>query len=119
MKRDMELIRKILINVQNGDLNEGVKGYDDDTVKYNKALLKDRGLVEAMVHYSSIGDKPEDIPDLVIIKKLTWEGHDFIEAIENEGKWKKVKAFLSDAGKDVTIETIKYAVKQLFGFADS
>ena len=34
-----------------------------------------------------------------------------------EGRWGKVKAFLTDAGKDITIETIKYAVVHLFRFA--
>jgi len=117
MKRDMELIRKIMINIQDGDLSGGVLGYDDDTVNYHKALLEDKGLIEADVHYSSRGDKPPDIPDMVMINRMTWEGHDFIDAIKNEDKWNKIKGFLKQAGKDLTIETIKYAVQHLFGFS--
>jgi len=118
MKRDMELVRRIMLNIQSGDLHGGVEGYDDDTVNYHKALLAEKELIEAKPHYSSRGDKPSDIPDLVMIKRMTWEGHDFIDAIETDSKWNKVKAFLSQAGKDMTIETIKYGAKQLLGIPE-
>ena len=117
MTRDMELIRAIMLNVEKGDLYGGVDGYDEDTVNYHKALLVEKGLIEGKPHYTSAGQKPSDIPDRVRIKKMTWEGHDFIDAIKSDTKWTKVKGFLADAGKDLTIETIKVAAKQLFGFA--
>lgn len=115
MVRDMELVRKIMLNIQAGDFRGGVEGYDDDTVNCHKALLAEKGLIEAKPHYPSSGRTPPDIPDLVMIKRMTWEGHDFIDAIASDTKWEKVKAFLLQAGKDVTIETIKYGATQLFG----
>lgn len=117
MIRDMELIRKIMLNVEAGDLAGGVEGYTDDTVNYHKALLAEKGLIEAGVNYPSSKDSLPDIPDLVMIKRMTWAGHDFIDGIATDTKWSKVKAFLIEAGKDVTIETIKFAAQQLFGFA--
>lgn len=117
MVRDMELIRRILLNVESGDLYGGIEGYTDDAVNYHKALLVERGLVVGSPIYSTGKDSSLDIPDTVIIQKLTWEGHDFIEGISTDTKWDKVKAFLTDAGKDITIETIKYAVIHLFRFA--
>jgi hypothetical protein len=119
MVRDMDLVRKIMLNIQAGDFYGGVEGYDDDAVNYHKALLAEKGLIEATPHYPSTGRTPPDIPDLVMIKRMTWEGHDFIEAIATDTKWNKVKVFLLEAGKDVTIETIKHVAKQLFGFAGS
>lgn len=110
----MELIRKILLAVQDGQSNSSIDGFSDDEVKYNKALAIDHGLVDGAIVKSS-----SEIPAAVNIQKLTWTGHDFIDAIASESDWQKVKVFLKDAGKQVTIETIKVAVSQLFGFSSS
>lgn len=88
-------------------------------MNFHKALLIDRGLIEGSVKYSSTGQEPRDIPDHVLIKRMTWEGHNFIDAIATDTKWNKVKTFLLEAGKDLTIETIKIAAQTLFGFAGS
>ncbi|HVS80652.1 MAG TPA: DUF2513 domain-containing protein [Pyrinomonadaceae bacterium] len=114
MVRDIELIRLIMLNVQAEDFYGGVEGYTDDAVNYHKALLIDKGLVEGSATYSTSKDASPDIPRLVLIKRITWEGHDFIDGIVTDTKWNKVKTFLAEAGKDVTIETIKWAVIRLF-----
>jgi hypothetical protein len=119
MVREMELVRKILLNVREGNLNSGVEGYTDDAVNFHKALVIDKGLVEGTANYPTGKDSRPDIPDLVMISRLTWDGHDFIQGIATDTKWNKVKAFLTEAGKDLTIETIKWAVLQLFGAAVS
>lgn len=116
MKRDMELIRQIMLNVEGGDLRGGVEGYDHSAVNYHKVLLIEADLLKGKTHYS-VSTEPRDIPDGVIIKKITWQGHDFIEAIRTDTKWNKIKAFLSEAGKDLTIETIKFGAQRLFGIA--
>jgi hypothetical protein len=46
---------------------------------------------------------------------VPWAGHDFIDAIESDSNWEKVKAFLKETGMQLTIETIKYAIGKLFG----
>ena len=119
MIRDMDLVRQILLNVEAGNLNAGVEGYTDDAVNFHKALVVSKGLVEGTAHYPTGKDSSPDIPDLVMISRLTWDGHDFIQGIATDKKWNKVKAFLTESGKDLTIETIKWAVLQLFGAAVS
>lgn len=114
MKRDMELIRKILINVQNGDFFDGVEGFDEDAVNYHKALLIERGLLEGKPIYSMTGEKAVDIPSQVMIKKITWEGHDLIDYIQDEKKWEQIKDYLSRAGKNLNIENIKVSARKLF-----
>jgi hypothetical protein len=115
MIRDMELIRQIMLNIQSGDLRGGAEGYTDDAVNYHKALLIEKGLIEGTPNYPTSKDSSPDIPDLVMIRRLTWDGHDFIDGIATDTKWNKVKGFLSTAGKDLTIETIKWGVMQVFG----
>ena len=116
MRRDMELVRAIMLNVESGDLNVGVDGYDAGAVNYHKALLIEAGLLEGKPHYP-MSTAAIDVPDGVKIKRMTWQGHDFIGAIRTDTKWGKVKRFLAEAGKDLTIESIKFAAGQLFGFA--
>jgi hypothetical protein len=118
MKRDMELIRNLLLEIESGNLNPAIEGYDNDALNFHKALLEEMGLVEAIIHYSSRGSIT-DIPDMAVIKRMTSDGHDFIQGIRDNEKWAKVKAFLKSAGKDVTLETMKYGIKQLFGVADA
>jgi hypothetical protein len=116
MVRDMELVRKILLQVRDGNLHGSVDGFDTDTVNYHKALLVKAELLEGTFKYSSSGQKPDDIPTGVRIKGITWQGHDFVEAISTNTKWEKVKSFLIEGGKDKTLGSIKIAAKQLFGF---
>ena len=112
MKRDIELVRKILLNAQDGKDNSLIDGVTDDALKYHQALLIEANLVKGSVIENNQLDS--DIPITVSIKKITWEGHDFISAIEDEDKWSKIKKHLKEGGKILTLETIKLAVKQLF-----
>jgi hypothetical protein len=112
----MELIRKIMLDVEgSGNLQGNVEGYHMDVLNYHKALLIEAGLLEGK-SAMPLSLMPTDIPQAVIIKGITWQGHDFLEAVRADTKWHKIKGFLADAGKDLTIETIKIAAKQLFGF---
>jgi hypothetical protein len=112
MKRDMELIRKILIAIEDHPNPQGFvplhfDGYSDNDVSYQIKLLADHGLIEAS-NCSSMRDF------CWRAKRLSWDGHDFIEAIRDDTRWNKAKNWVVEAGKTVTIETLKLAVKALF-----
>jgi hypothetical protein len=113
MKRDMDLIRAVVLKAVEGDPNGAIPGYTEDEINYHRALAVQKGLLEGRVldDNSSMTDIPLD----VFVLGVPWAGHDFIDAIESDSNWSKVKAFLSEAGKQVTIETIKYAAQKLFG----
>ena len=111
MKRDFELVRKLLLEFEGEGIDPGT--YTEQQILYHKALLLEAGFAEGpKPHYSS-GEFFE-IPDKVIIRKLTWEGHDFIDAIRDEDRWQKVKDWIKDAGKILTLETLKEAISTLF-----
>ena len=109
MKRDFELIRKLLLEIEGEKVD--LSSYTEDQILYHKALLLEAGLAEGKPHYPN---KPTEIPDKVIIRKLTWEGHNFIDAIRDDDRWKKSKEWIREAGKILTLETIKEAIKALF-----
>lgn len=114
MKRDMDIVRKVLIAVESDNANAAIDGYADDAIKYHKALVIEAGLAEGSILKGNIGN--HGIPVEVVLRKLTWAGHDFVDAISPESNWVKVKTFLIDSGKQITIETVKAAVIHLFGF---
>lgn len=111
MRRDIELIRKILLLLESGIKNQNnmIEGYSSDQIKYHKALILEAQFVKGTVLYGST-----EIPESIHILKITMIGHDFIDAISNDTNWNKMKDFLKDSGKQVTADSIKDAVKQLF-----
>ena len=114
MKRDMNLIRLVLLAVQDdAQFNGSAAGYTDDQIKYHQALAIEKGLLKGKVLKYS--DDDGDIPGAVHVQGLTWDGHDFVDAIASDANWIKVKVFLLDGGKQLTIETVKSAIQSLFG----
>jgi hypothetical protein len=96
MMRDMELIRKILLQIQSReDIAPSpveIEGVDEIVLARHMELLRDAGLIEATsTTISSKGYKYARI----FVKDLTWEGHDFISALQNEGVWNQIKQSLS------------------------
>ena len=111
MKRDFELIRKLLLDLEGEQVV--LSSFTQDQILYHKALLLEAGLAEGpKPHYAS--SKFKEIPDKVIIRKLTWHGHDLIEAIRDQDRWQNVKQWTKEAGKILSLETIKEAIKILF-----
>lgn len=106
MQRDMELVRRILLEVEKSDeiLTHPIKidGYEDPVVNYHIVLMYEAGLLKAGYRNTAAG-----IPIVVSISRLTWEGHEFLDAAKNEGVWKEVKETLKEKGVDGTFELIK------------
>lgn len=113
MQRDMDLIRKVVLAAEAGPPFPKIEGYTEDAIKYHQMLAIQHGLLDGAV--LKVHTHPTEIPGAVVIKDVTWEGHDFIDAIREDTNWTKVKSFLADAGKQLTIETVKFAVLRLYG----
>lgn len=112
MNRDMDLIRLVLLKACTDDPNGAIDGYGDDEIRYHRKLAIEKGLLTGFVMESH--DRPSRIPRNVVVKDVTWEGHDFIDAIRSDTNWNKVKEFLMAAGKQVTLETVMQAIREIF-----
>lgn len=105
MKRDMDLIRDILIKVEENDGKLFIKGnvgeeeYERDC--YHVELLKEAGFLVANITKTDGG-----IYYSVSISRLTWEGHNFLDNIRSDTVWKKVKSRLAKVGETASIEVI-------------
>jgi hypothetical protein len=104
MKRDMDLIREVLIAIEKFETVQphilSIKGYDEQTVAYNITLLKEAGLVEARTGQIDSKLYAEPI-------KLTWAGHEFLESIQNKNVWEKTKQFVSKNGGGLALSVVK------------
>jgi len=93
--------------VTKGSIPIEVNGYTDDEISYHIQLLNENGFIDAADHNTSNRYCWR-------AKKLTWIGHDYLDAIRDDNRWEKVKAWVADAGKILTMETMKQVVDALF-----
>lgn len=90
MKRDMDLVREILIAMErseDGDLNFDALGHERQQVYLHIELMKEHGLVDALIVRSDDGPGHEIL--LCKTERLTWDGHDFLDKARNESIWKQ------------------------------
>jgi len=107
MKRDMELIRKMVIAIEDapgGWAPREMKfdGYTGDQVGYHAYLLVDAGLAKGSDATTISSGTPE-----YHIHKLTWAGHEFCDAVRDDTRWKKAMGIVAEKGGHVTLEILK------------
>lgn len=107
MKRDMELIRKLLLSIEENPDQLEVEGYDEDCIKYHSMLLIEAGLLDGDVSYYL--SNTSIVPDFVSVNRLTWDGHEFLDNIRKEEVWNTIKTEF----KDASISTVFNIGKQL------
>jgi hypothetical protein len=96
MKRDMELVRLILQEVENAStfdefIDIKLDGYTEEEVNYHVILLDEAGLI---VTY----DDSTLAAVHLIPQRLTWQGHEFFEATKNKNAWNKTKDLMTKSG---------------------
>ena len=111
MKRDMDLVRKILLELEDtpyelGAFDLELEGYSPDQISYHVMLLNEAGLIEAN-DLSTLGG-PKWTP-----KRLTWAGHEFIEASRDESRWEKAKNIMKEKGSGMAFDVLRSVLIQL------
>ena len=106
MKRDMELIRELLLVVEEGPGFEAskkiIEGYTQEQINYHAGLLIEAGLAEGQ-GLCTMGDPT---PKYTLFK-LTWNGHEFLDAARDDGRWKTAMAKVAEMGGTVTIGVLQ------------
>lgn len=111
MKRDMELIRSLILSLEtaesgtdSSDIN--IAGYDEKSIAYHMTLLTEGGFIRTSQMRAG-----------VIFNAMTWSGHDFADACRDEGVWKKsisaVKDKAASASFDVLLSVLKSTLTTL------
>ena len=121
MKRDIDLIRQMLLFIEESDVPPNSLGVEDFLGANGKAavialhlsLLADAGFIEVMK------PKNADWEDCTV-KRMTFAGYEYLDSIRNDGIWHNVKAKIGELG-GVTLDMVKElaveAAKQHFGLS--
>jgi len=113
MKREMDLIREILLAIEAHpesnayDLNLSFADHSEDEVSYHCRLLVDAKLIDADCS-GIVGPF-----DLWEIKGLTWAGHEFLEASRDDSRWNKAKKIISEKTGSFSFEILKSILMDL------
>ena len=100
MKRDMELVRQLLLFIEQNQEFDSVDsqeiqidGYSEGQIGYHLKIMVDGGLLDAQdtTTYDSVSYD-------FFIRSITWYGHEFLDAVRDEGVWDHTKKALLPIG---------------------
>lgn len=113
MQRDMDLIRQLLLEIEDGQDAFDYEERDGDSshLDYQLVQLSDAGFIEAQF-----------LDSCCVINKITWRGHDFLDSVRDPEVWQKTKdgaavagGFTVDLLGDLAKGFIKTKIKQHTG----
>lgn len=107
MKRDMDLVRKILFEIEETvdntvEYNLTIEGYTMEQVAYHCALLFEGGYIHNYKGQNGSGELYA-----FGVGRLTWEGHDFLDKIREDTIWNKTKDIIASKGLPFAFEVVK------------
>ena len=106
MKRDMNLVREILIWAENQEHgfvfgNPKIEGYSDEEIGYHVFIMNEAGLVKAH-DFTSMADKSPN----ALLHQLTWNGHEFLGAAKDDTIWSKAKNTIFKTTTSITLDLL-------------
>jgi hypothetical protein len=90
MKRDMDLVRKILLEMEEDDFNAlsdiRIEGYTPEQIGFHSYIMAQAGLIESIDATCMSDLMPNHMP-----RTLTWDGYEFIASVKDPTTWEKAK----------------------------
>ena len=109
MKRDLELVRAILLQIEKPEPLGWMPTYGSPSFNYHLSLLRDGEFIlwtQESLQPRCPGARDNSWQPVV---SLTWKGHEFVDAARNDTVWRK---FL-EKGKDITVVVAIDVLKEL------
>ena len=106
MKRDLNLIRSILLDIEAAPAGQLIQGftYDgkgDPEILEHVELLLDADFIEGQTTKGCMGE-----PNNCIVRRMTWAGQEFLAKAKNDTLWKKVLAQAEEKGLSTSMGVI-------------
>jgi len=109
MTRDDDLVRQILIHIEEKDgLVLSEFDVDEDTVLYHVEILIEADYVSGEVTKSINGRRVK-----AFVERLTWKGHEFLEDIRSDTVWNETKKRVSNAVGSASLSVIQRVAEQV------
>lgn len=108
MKRDMDIIREILLRLEQHDYIDEIEGHSAKEIAYHVSLLEGAGLVTQDI-YSNLFLNGSMLDGI----RITWAGHEFLDSSRNASVWKKAKDIAIEKTGALSFEVLKTVLVQL------
>jgi hypothetical protein len=108
MKRDMDLIRLLLLQTEREEPVPDLSAFTEEQQVYHSALTIEAGLVHGRIMCDGQGQ-----PRNTVTLRLSWKGHEFLDAARNETIWRKAAEKTRKAGIQVTVAVLEELLKKL------
>ena len=115
MKRNMDLVREILLQIEATEPGKAIRldtpGNGQGEIGLHVELMIEHGLIEGRAIPSGDGAAHRILN--YRIERMTWEGHDFLDAARKETIWKKAKEKCLEATGGLAFDTLKACLVEL------
>jgi hypothetical protein len=109
MKRDMDMIRRILLHVEQAQKPvETVPDCAQNVFDYHTALIIEAGLAEG-----DVGKDHNLLPFGAVVFRLTWNGHEFLDSARSDTVWQIAKQKVLKPGASWTFALLGEVLKTL------
>jgi len=109
MKRDPEIIRKLLLffeekpDVSHVEAKSiKIDDHDPDTIQYHINLMYEAGFLSCETANSSTSDRLI----YALPFRLTWKGHEFLDAARNQTIWNKAREILENKAMTTSFDVL-------------
>nr|WP_299241346.1 DUF2513 domain-containing protein [uncultured Halomonas sp.] len=106
MKRDWEVIRKVLCDIEESGFEPigyraPINSFDTEAIEGRHALLLwGAGFISGVQASDSQGEE-------LLNPQLTWQGHDLLDTIRSKPVWEQIKATAQAKGVELTFDSVK------------
>ena len=97
MTRDFDLVRSLLVDLEKEGEEIYVEHEHGAEVIHQLLIMRDAGFIEA--EDRGFGE--------VYVRRLTWEGHDFLDSVRDDTVWNKTKSKVSKSVGSASLEVVR------------
>ena len=113
MKRDLDLVRQLMLQIEAlpaaPPVQYRMSEIEDPVLLAHLEMLIEAGLVNGRISRSQ-GARG----DVISVSGLTWQGYEWIEMVRSQSLWNEVKSAVLDGGGVLTFELTKAVALKIF-----
>lgn len=97
MKRDLDLVRKILFKMEEDEkrlfvATYKIDGYSPEQISYHMKIMAQAGLLHMDTKETDLGSHfPQNSKTVTNYYSISWQGHEFLSAIRDDTTWNDLK----------------------------
>lgn len=117
MKLDPDVLKKILTAIEETETDDPraylasinkIEGYSDEILTYHIRQLITAGFIDG-----KIVDSLDRTITNILIRRLSWKGHEFVENSRNDTLWSKAKNTVISNSGGISIDLLSEVLKKL------